>query len=84
MSGHRSLLAELISGAVRDDATTLRDIERASGEGFREQGLDGVAHHEPASLEVLATCADGRAWVAVDEAGHPIGFVLVDVVDGGG
>jgi GNAT superfamily N-acetyltransferase len=74
-----------IRRAVRGDLTTLRDIEWTSGQRFREYGLDDVADNEPASLELLAEYADdGRAWVAVDGAGHPIGFVLVDMVDGGG
>ncbi len=74
-----------IRRAVRGDLTTLRGIETASGQRFREYGLDDVADNEPASVEVLAKYADdGRAWVAVDEAGRPIGFVLVDMVDGGG
>jgi GNAT superfamily N-acetyltransferase len=74
-----------IRPAARGDLATLRDIESASGQRFREYGLEDVADNEPASLEVLAGYADdGRAWVAVDEAGHPIGFVLVDMLDGGG
>lgn len=42
-----------------------------------------VAGDEPASCEVLAAYADrGRSWVAVDESDVPIGYVLVDVIDG--
>ncbi len=26
---------------------------------------------------------DGRAWVADEESGRPIGYILVDVIDGG-
>jgi GNAT superfamily N-acetyltransferase len=54
-----------------------------AGQRFREVGLGSVADDEPPSLATLAGYADdGRAWVAVDDAGTPIGYVLVDVVDG--
>jgi GNAT superfamily N-acetyltransferase len=71
--------------AVREDLATLRDIEWAAGQRFREYGLDHVADEEPASVEVLARYADdGRAWVAVDESGHLMGYILVDIIDRGG
>lgn len=66
-----------------EDGEGLREIERRAGELFRDVGMDAVADHEPASVEVLAGyAADGRSWVAVDEARTVIGYVLVDVVDG--
>jgi GNAT superfamily N-acetyltransferase len=70
--------------AVRDeDLPVLREIERASGERYREYGLDQVADDEPASIEVLADyAARGRAWVAKDADGTPVGYVLVDTADG--
>ncbi len=41
-----------------------------------------MAADEPASVEELAEyAADGRSWVAVDEAGSPVGYLVVDVVD---
>ena len=65
------------------DGRALQDIERRAGERFRTVGLGPVADHAPASLDELAGYAlDGRAWTAVDEADHPVGYVLVDVVDG--
>ena len=40
---------------------------------------------EPAPVEVLARYADdGRAWVAVDSSDQPIGYILVDIIDGSG
>jgi GNAT superfamily N-acetyltransferase len=75
----------LIRPAAREDLATLREIESASGERFRDYGLDQVADNEPAPVEVLAGYADeGRAWVAVDDSGRPIGFILVDIIDAGG
>jgi GNAT superfamily N-acetyltransferase len=65
------------------DGPALRRIERSAGERFRTVGLSDVADDQPASQEVLARyAADGRSWVAIDDAGTPIGYVLVDVVDG--
>jgi GNAT superfamily N-acetyltransferase len=74
-----------IRPAVREDLSTLRDIEWASGQQYREYGLDHVADHEPAPVEVLARYADeARAWVAVDDFGQSIGYILVDIIDGSG
>ncbi|MHB8466201.1 MAG: GNAT family N-acetyltransferase [Acidimicrobiales bacterium] len=61
----------------------LQDVERRASEQFRDVGMEHIAEHEPASVEELgAYASDGRAWVATDEAGAPIGYVLVDLVDG--
>ena len=66
-----------------DDGVDLREIERLAGERFRDVGLPGVADDEPDSLEVLAAYARaGRSWVAVDGTDRPVGYVIVDVVDG--
>ncbi len=74
-----------IRPALSRDLPLLREIESAAGERFREHGLDDVADDEPPPVEVLATYAgDGRAWVAVDDNDRPVGYILVDVVDGGG
>ena len=74
-----------IRPAVHEDLLTLRDVERTSGQRYRDYGLDRVADDEPAPVEVLARYADdGRAWVAVDNSDQPIGYILVDIIDGGG
>jgi GNAT superfamily N-acetyltransferase len=66
-----------------EDASRLRVIELRAGARFREVGLDDIADGEPASIETLVAYATaGRCWVAVDEADEPIGYVLVDDVDG--
>lgn len=73
----------VVRGARSEDGPALREIERLAGERFREVGLEAVADDEPPSLTALAGYAAGnRAWVATDRAGTPIGYVLVDVVDG--
>jgi len=60
----------------------LQAIEIAAGARFREVGLSDVAEHEPASVDELAAYSHaGRSWVAV-VGDRPIGYVLVDLVDG--
>jgi ribosomal protein S18 acetylase RimI-like enzyme len=72
-----------IRPARPDDGDTLREVELLAGERFREVGLDAIADHEPAPLDTLARYAiGGRSWVAADDADAPVGYVLVDVVDG--
>lgn len=66
-----------------EDTAALAVIERAASERFREVGFPNVADDEPFTADELAPYADGRrGWVAVDQQGAPIGYVLVDVVDG--
>ncbi len=72
-----------IRPAQPEDGRALQEIERLAGESFRAVGLEAVADHEPPSLETLARYAStARSWVAVDETGHPVGYLLVDEVDG--
>jgi GNAT superfamily N-acetyltransferase len=77
----------LVDTAIRrlraEDGDAVRAIERAAGERFREVGLAFVAEHEPATLEELAAYASAeRGWVATNAGDDPIGYALVDVVDG--
>jgi GNAT superfamily N-acetyltransferase len=66
-----------------DEGEALREIELRAGQRFHEVGLHDVADEEPASVESLAEYAlDGRSWVAVDARDDPLGYVIVDVVDG--
>jgi GNAT superfamily N-acetyltransferase len=68
---------------VAADIRVVRDIELDAGEAFRDLGLDTVADDEPPSSETLvAYAAAGRAWVAVETGDEPVGYVLVDNVDG--
>src|SRR5690606_24593742 len=72
--------------ARADDGQRLRDIERAAGELFREVDLAAIAEDEPMSVEELAAYAgDGRSFVAeieLDGAPTPVGYVLLEVIDG--
>lgn len=66
-----------------EESARLRVIERAAGERFREVGFGDIADHDPASVETMTAYANaGRAFVAVDADDEPVGYVLVDVVDG--
>lgn len=73
----------MIRPARVDDGPRLQEIERLAGERFRTVGMAAVADDDPPSLDELRTAATHeRAWVAVDTADLPIGYVLVDTVDG--
>jgi GNAT superfamily N-acetyltransferase len=72
-----------IRPGLPSDAPALQIIELQAGERFREVGLADVADNAPATVDSLAHyAAAGRAWVAVDGAGEPVGYVVVDEVDG--
>lgn len=74
---------ELLRAARDEDLPALREIERAAGQRYRDFGLDHVADDEPASIGVLAGYADGgRAWVVVGSDDAPVGYILVDELDG--
>ncbi|MDE3205396.1 MAG: GNAT family N-acetyltransferase [Acidobacteriota bacterium] len=76
-------MSERVRAVRLDDLPVLREIERAAGERYREFGLNRVADDEPASIEVLTEyVAGGRAWAAEDAGGAPVGYILVDAVDG--
>jgi GNAT superfamily N-acetyltransferase len=73
----------VIRSASPGDAPTLRGIERRTGGRFHEVGMPDVADDEPLPIEVLARYAVAqRAWVALNDADCPIGYVLVDDIDG--
>ena len=66
-----------------EDASVLEGIEQSTHEQFRAIGLDTVADDPPDPIEVLVEYAvAGRAWVAVDDDDTPIGYLLIDEVDG--
>ena len=69
--------------SLSTECSRLREIEGLAGEVFRSIGMEWIADSDPMSVEVLehyARC--GRSWVAVDESDRPVGYVVVDVVDG--
>lgn len=73
----------LIRPGRAEDSEDLRAIERSAGARFEEVGMDWVASHEPMSADELEGYARaGRSWVAVGEDGRPVGYVVVEVMDG--
>ena len=80
--GQTAVVAEVRIRLTRpEDLPRLREIEWASGQRFREYGLDQVAEDEPTSIEVLAGYANARrSWVAVLDD-DPVGYVLVEDID---
>lgn len=73
-----------VRAARPGDLRALQDVEVAAGALFASIGMDAVAQDEPPRLEDLADDQrDGRAWVSVDDGDLPVGYLLVDVVDGG-
>ncbi|MEV0447484.1 GNAT family N-acetyltransferase [Streptomyces sp. NPDC050600] len=72
-----------IRAASPAELPLLQDIERAAGEAFRPLGMEHIADDEPLPLDVLEGYRSaGRAWVAVDAADRPVGYLLSDTVDG--
>lgn len=73
----------VIRPARLEDLALLRELERAAGAPFRDLGMTAIADDDPPSIAELADFQqDGRAWVAVDDADRPVGYLLVSVVDG--
>ena len=75
----------VIRPARPDDLAISLQIEAAAGVAFRDFGLDAVADDDPGSVDDLASYAESaRALVAVDADDRPVGYLLLDVVDGAG
>ncbi|WP_447003034.1 GNAT family N-acetyltransferase [Saccharothrix isguenensis] len=66
-----------IRPARPEELPLLPEIERASGEPFRDFGMPEIADDDPMPLETLAHL---NVWVAADP--HPVAWVAVEVVDG--
>ncbi|MGZ9928970.1 GNAT family N-acetyltransferase [Streptomyces sp. NC-S4] len=61
----------------------LQDIERAAGRCFRDIGMPEIADDEPPALDELATYQRaGLAWVSVDGADIPGGYLIAARVEG--
>jgi ribosomal protein S18 acetylase RimI-like enzyme len=72
-----------IRAATVADLPALQDIERAAGQSFHQIGMPEIAEDPPPSTEQLARYQHaGRAWVAVDQAGQPVGYLIAEPVDG--
>ncbi len=74
----------MIRYAKRADLARLQDIEIAAGGMFSDVGMNRIADDAPPSTDTLeAYVGAGRAWVAADSSGRPVGYLLADLVDGG-
>ncbi|MDQ6783525.1 MAG: GNAT family N-acetyltransferase [Actinomycetota bacterium] len=72
-----------IRPARHDDLEALRAIELAAGAPFRDLGMAAIADAAaPPVAELAVFQRDGRAWVVTSAAGSPVGYLLVDIVDG--
>jgi ribosomal protein S18 acetylase RimI-like enzyme len=72
-----------IRTARSDDFAGLVEIERAAGRMFLLLDPDLFADHDPGSVEKLTPYTDGgRAFVSVDADDSPVGYLLIDPVDG--
>jgi len=70
-----------VRAARPEDASTLREIQRRAGERFRR--ADDRSENEPPPVaKFVGYASAGRCWLAFDDDDAPIGFVLVDDVDG--
>jgi hypothetical protein len=77
----RAMLSSMIRSAVADDVGSIREVERAAGEMFREIGMSPVADADLPSVAVVGSCiARGGAWVVDDGAGV-VAFVMASVLD---
>ncbi len=73
-----------VRAPLPDELPLLQAIGVAAGRRFAEVGRDDVADDPPLALTDLeAWRKAGRAWVTTDRDGHPVGFVVVDLIDGG-
>lgn len=75
--------AARVRAAREDDLGLLPVIQVAAGVAFREIGMAAIADAAPLSGTALAAYQQaGRAWVAVAGGDTPIGFIVVDLIDG--
>jgi GNAT superfamily N-acetyltransferase len=73
----------VIRAARVEEVASFIEIEQAAGETFRSIGMDLVADDDPGTVDELTPYAEaGRAFVAVDSSDRPVGYLLLDVVDG--
>ena len=67
-----------------DDVPVLQAIELASGEAFRDLGMDAIAQDDPPSAaQLLDHHRAGLAWVGLDDSGAPVAYLIAEELDGG-
>jgi GNAT superfamily N-acetyltransferase len=72
-----------IRPATSDDLALLVEIERVAEQTFLQLDMNLFADHDPGTVEELVPYADGgRAFVSVDADDTPVGYLILDLVDG--
>ncbi len=60
----------------------LQDLERRAGAPFRGIAMDEIAADEPPAIATLLEhVRDGHAWVAVEDSGRPVAYLIAGVLD---
>ena len=73
----------IVRAASESDSEDIRQVERSAGVRFTDVGMEWVASHEPMSASLLTEFArSGRSWVVDGADGRPVGYVVVEIVDG--
>jgi len=73
----------MIRKSTLEDSERIQEVDLSAGSRFAEVGLQRISEHPPIALEILEECArSGRSWVAVDDTGTIVGYVVVELVDG--
>lgn len=68
--------------AVETELPLLQDIERAAGEQFAELGMTFVADDAPPTIaELHRYLVARRNWVAFDDDGAPVAYLIAEPVD---
>ena len=71
-----------VRAARVDDGPLLREIEGLAGQGSGTSGWARSPMTSRCRPLPSGPTPGGRSWVAVDDADTPVGYVLVDLVDG--
>jgi GNAT superfamily N-acetyltransferase len=72
----------VIRSSRLEDSERIQQVDLSAGSRFAEVGLQRISEHPPVALENLEEFArSGRSWVAVDDSGTIVGYVVVEVVD---
>lgn len=73
-----------VRAAEAADLPLIVEIERRAGRAFAEHGLPEIAADDPGTPEELEPYRVAEAaWVAADEAGRPVAYILTAEIDAG-
>ncbi|MFJ9124464.1 GNAT family N-acetyltransferase [Streptomyces sp. NPDC102340] len=73
----------IIRSAAPTDLPRLQAIETAAGEIFRTVGMDAIADDAPPTIAELERFRRaGHAWVAAEDTGTVVAYLVAEAVDG--